>query len=56
VIPTRKPSFSSLHRSLRIGYNRAANLMQLLEEEGIISSAENNGTRRILVGKDYLNH
>ena len=56
VITTRKTSISSLQRSLRIGYNRAANLMQLLEEEGIISSAENNGTRRILVGKDYLNH
>lgn len=44
---TRKTSISSLQRHLRIGYNRAANLMQALEDEGIVSAPESNGVRRI---------
>lgn len=47
VVSSRKASISSLQRHLRIGYNRAANLMQSLEEAGIVSPPEPNGTRRI---------
>ncbi len=54
VVTSRKTSISSLQRNLRIGYNRAANLMQLLEDEGVISPAESNGTRRILLTKEQL--
>lgn len=47
VVSSRKASISSLQRHLRIGYNRAANLMQALEEAGIVSPPEPNGTRHI---------
>jgi hypothetical protein len=48
VVSTRKTSISSLQRQLRIGYNRAANLMQALEDEGIVSPAGADGKRSIL--------
>ncbi|MDF7675760.1 DNA translocase FtsK 4TM domain-containing protein [Neisseriaceae bacterium ESL0693] len=52
VLDTRKTSISSLQRHLRIGYNRAANLMEALETAGIVSTAELGGSRRILARKD----
>lgn len=39
VIASQEASVSLLQRKLRIGYNRAAILMDLLEEEGVIKSA-----------------
>ncbi|WP_082783576.1 DNA translocase FtsK [Snodgrassella sp. CFCC 13594] len=54
VLETRKTSISSLQRHLRIGYNRAANLMEALEAAGIVSPAELGGSRRILARKDEL--
>ena len=52
VVSTRKTSISSLQRQLRIGYNRAANLMQALEDEGIVSEASVDGKRTILSRTD----
>ena len=54
VLDTRKTSISSLQRHLRIGYNRAANLMEALETAGIVSPAELGGSRRILAHKDNV--
>ena len=48
VISSRKTSISALQRHLRIGYNRAANLMQALEDGGIVSAATSDGKRQIL--------
>lgn len=48
VLTSRKTSISALQRHLKIGYNRAANLMQELEENGIVSPAQSNGARQIL--------
>ncbi|SNB67390.1 DNA translocase FtsK 4TM domain-containing protein [Kingella negevensis] len=47
VVSSRKTSISALQRHLRIGYNRAANLMQALEDGGIVSPAETDGKRQI---------
>lgn len=52
VLETRKTSISSLQRQLRIGYNRAANLMQALEDAGIVSPPDVGGSRKIAVQKD----
>lgn len=52
VLETRKTSISALQRHLRIGYNRAANLIEALETAGVLSPAELNGSRRILARKD----
>ena len=48
VIETRKTSISFLQRKLRIGYNRAANLIETMESRGVLSSQQPNGTREIL--------
>ncbi len=47
VVSSRKTSISALQRHLRIGYNRAANLMQALEEGGIVSPPDSSGVRKI---------
>ncbi|MCK5843514.1 MAG: DNA translocase FtsK, partial [Victivallales bacterium] len=49
---TKRASTSSLQRRLRIGYNRAANLMDLLEEKGIIGPPTETGPRDILIDLD----
>ena len=48
VIKTQKATTSSVQRYLRIGYNRAANLIEQMEADGIISPAD-NGKRTVLV-------
>lgn len=54
VLESKKTSISSLQRQLRIGYNRAANLMEALENAGVVSPADLNGSRKILAHKDHL--
>ncbi len=49
VIQGRKASTSLLQRRLRIGYGRAARLIETMEEQGIISSADGNRPREVLV-------
>ena len=49
VLSTQRPTISSIQRHLSIGYNRAANLIEAMEEAGIVSSPDNSGKRKILV-------
>lgn len=49
VLESGKPTISYLQRQLRIGYNRSANLIQDMEQAGLISPAGHNGAREILV-------
>lgn len=49
VIRTRKASISSVQRELRIGYNRAARLIEQMEHAGLVSPMETNGNRTVLV-------
>ncbi|MFL0809173.1 MAG: DNA translocase FtsK 4TM domain-containing protein [Agarilytica sp.] len=48
VLETRKASISSVQRKLRIGYNRAARLIEQMETSGVVSSMGNNGSRDVL--------
>jgi S-DNA-T family DNA segregation ATPase FtsK/SpoIIIE len=50
VARDRKASTSYLQRRLQIGYNRAATLIERLEKEGVISTANAAGKREILIG------
>ncbi|MBL6898742.1 MAG: DNA translocase FtsK 4TM domain-containing protein [Gammaproteobacteria bacterium] len=45
---TKKTSISFLQRKLKIGYNRAANLIEAMEAKGILSEPQSNGNRDIL--------
>jgi DNA segregation ATPase FtsK/SpoIIIE, S-DNA-T family len=51
VMEAGKASTSYLQRKLRIGYSRAARLMDILEEQGIIGKADGAKPRDILIGK-----
>ena len=49
VLDSRRASISSVQRKMRIGYNRAARLIEAMEEAGIVSQMSNSGSREVLV-------
>ena len=52
VIETQKASTSFLQRKLRIGYSRAARLLDILEEQGVVSSQQGTKPRKVLITKN----
>jgi len=48
VLKTRRPSISLVQRHLRIGYNRAARLIEQMERAGLVSTMQSNGNREVL--------
>ncbi len=48
VIETRRASVSGIQRRLKIGYNRAARLVETMEQAGLVGQIQSNGFREVL--------
>ncbi len=49
VLESNRASISGVQRKLKVGYNRAARLIETMEESGVVSSPNQNGLREVLV-------
>ena len=48
VVKSRRASISLVQRNLRIGYNRAARLVEQMEAAGIVTAMQSNGNREVI--------
>ncbi|MCG8413715.1 MAG: cell division protein FtsK, partial [Pseudomonadales bacterium] len=48
VTESRKASISAVQRKLRIGYNRAARMIESMEAAGVVSEMNSNGSREVI--------
>ena len=49
VIETRRVSISNIQRKFMLGYNRAARIIEHLENEGVVSEFKHDGSRDVLM-------
>lgn len=49
IAKTRRASISNVQRRLKIGYNRAARILEQMEAQGMVSAMETNGSREVLL-------
>ncbi len=54
VVESRQASISMIQRRLRIGYNRAARMIEIMEQQGIVSPSDGSKPREVLVPKESL--
>ncbi|MCC7242775.1 MAG: DNA translocase FtsK 4TM domain-containing protein [Acidobacteria bacterium] len=54
VVQSSQASISYLQRKMRIGFSRAARLVDMMEAEGLVSPATGGKAREVLVGRDYF--
>jgi S-DNA-T family DNA segregation ATPase FtsK/SpoIIIE len=54
VVSTGQASISYLQRKMRIGFSRAARLVDMMEAEGLVSPGTGGKPREVLVGRDYF--
>jgi len=48
VVETRRASISGVQRRLKIGYNRAARMLEQMEQTGVVGPLQSNGGREVL--------
>jgi S-DNA-T family DNA segregation ATPase FtsK/SpoIIIE len=54
VTETRQASISMVQRRLRVGYNRAARMIETMEKEGLVGPADGSRPREVLVRSEYI--
>jgi S-DNA-T family DNA segregation ATPase FtsK/SpoIIIE len=54
VVSTGQASISYLQRKMRIGFSRAARLVDMMEAEGLVSPGSGGKPREVLVGREYF--
>jgi len=54
IVQSGQASISYLQRKMRIGFSRAARLVDMMEAEGLVSPATGGKAREVLVGRDYF--
>ena len=54
VVQSGQVSISYLQRKMRIGFSRAARLVDMMEAEGLVSPATGGKAREVLVGREYF--
>ena len=54
VVSTGQASISYLQRKMRIGFSRAARLVDMMEAEGLVSAGTGGKPREVLVGREYF--
>lgn len=54
VLDTARPTISAIQRQFRIGYNRAARIIEAMEAKGLLSAPTHDGTRSIIAGAEVL--
>lgn len=54
VLDTARPTISAIQRQFRIGYNRAARIIEAMEAKGLLSAPAHDGTRSIIAGAEVL--
>ncbi len=54
VVATRQASISFLQRKMRIGFSRAARLVDMMEAEGLVSPSSGGKPREVLVPPNYF--
>jgi S-DNA-T family DNA segregation ATPase FtsK/SpoIIIE len=52
VLKSRRASISAVQRQLRIGYNRAARMVEAMESAGLVSSMQTNGNREVIAPRN----
>ena len=56
VTESRKASISAVQRKLRIGYNRAARMIESMESAGVVSEMGTNGSREVIAPPPVQNN
>lgn len=56
VRDTRRPSISAVQRHLKVGYNRAARMLEQMETDGVVTAVNSTGAREVIAQAEHEQH